>query len=72
MTNKKITVRVTERNAIYVNRIRITNRSTKWGLRQTLDEFEVDSFDEVVPELRKRGWDFQCKFIDDPKFKQGA
>lgn len=58
------TVTVTDKNAIYVNDTRITNRSTKWGIHQTLDEFVCEQKEDIRKRCISRGWDVPVSKID--------
>lgn len=51
-----ILVEVLENNAVYVDGTRITNRSTKYGSRKTLDSFEVKHKKYVAIALIMRDW----------------
>lgn len=61
-------ITVTDKNAIYVDDFRITNRSTKWGVHNFLEEFEIEKKEELLPELKKRGLEYVVDYIDDESF----
>ena len=50
----RVKVEVTDKSAIYVDGVRITNRSTKWGEHQIIDRFMCDK-NKVNIECNKRG-----------------
>lgn len=54
-TDNSVHVCVTDRHAIYVDDIRITDRETKWGFHNTLEEFFCDK-ESVEKECRRRGF----------------
>ena len=58
------TVIVTDKNAIYVNDTRITNRSTKWGIHHTLDEFVCEQKEDIRKRCISRGWEIPASKID--------
>lgn len=58
-----VKVEILERNAIYVDGSRITNRNTKWGARNILTTFDCEEND-VVHECIRRGFDTHVKCID--------
>lgn len=52
---KKVTVEVTNQGAVYVNNTRITDRSTKWGVHQTMFSVKVAAND-VTSVLAEHGY----------------
>lgn len=62
-----INVQVTDKNAIYVDDTRITNRSTKWGIHTSVDNFDCKK-EEIITKLRQRGHEKVIKNIDDKDF----
>lgn len=68
---ENVTVCVTDKKAIYVNKTRITHRGTKWGVHHTLEEFECAKAD-VVSEVGRRGYSAWVKNIDDPEYQKSA
>lgn len=65
----KCTVEVTDKNAIYVNDMRITNRSTKWGNHTIIDSFKCNK-NEVVKLCVKRNHMIPVSKIDDESYIQ--
>lgn len=61
-------VEVTNRGAIYVDNIRITDRSTKWGVHNAIDCFEADETD-VVKLLFERGHSKEAARITDEPYR---
>ena len=57
-------VKITDKNAIYVDDMRITNRSTKWGVHNVIDTFDVKSIKLIKAECLKRGYDTHVSNID--------
>lgn len=47
-------VTVTDKRAVYINHTRITSRSTKWGVHNTIDEFRCAA-KNVRRRLQERG-----------------
>lgn len=66
-----VEVLVCERNAIYVDDSRITNRHTKWGIRATLALFACKRRD-VVDECLKRGFLGHVRCIDTEPYLSAA
>ena len=62
-----VKVSVTDKSAIYVNDTRITDRGTKWGMHQIIDEFACDPAD-VRSMCLQRGHNYAVKRINDPAF----
>lgn len=60
---KKLKVFVTNKNAIYVDGIRITNRNTKWGIHEDVDSFECLEA-ELIGKLKERGHERIIKLIE--------
>lgn len=58
-----VSVVVCERNAIYVDSTRVTNRATKWGVRATLASFECHR-SEVVKQCLALGFVDNVRCID--------
>ncbi len=46
-------VEVTNKNAIYIDGCRITDRNTKWGIHNILDEFQCETAN-LHDELKRR------------------
>lgn len=61
---KNVHVNVTDKNAIYIDDIRITDRMTKWGVHTTIEEF-VCPRESVVSELLKKGYKKHVRLITD-------
>lgn len=59
----KINVVVTHKNAIYINGMRITNRNTKCGIHNTVEEFDCEE-KMLIRELRDRGYKRLLPLID--------
>lgn len=57
-------VQVTDKNAIYVNDTRITNRSTKWGVHTIIDSWQTDDKENIVEECKNRGHNKPASLID--------
>lgn len=62
---RKVLLEVTDKNAIYVDNTRITDRSTKWGVHTTVFSI-VCRREDVVNVLVENG--FNTKRIDDPVY----
>jgi hypothetical protein len=62
---KTIKLEVTDRGAIYVNNIRITDRSTKWGLHTIIFSTMCER-DKVLDTLVANG--YNTNRIDDPTY----
>jgi hypothetical protein len=58
-----VNVELTNKNAIYVDGTRITNRSTKWGIHDIICSFICEK-DNVVSECLKRGFQKHVDMID--------
>lgn len=52
---KNVTVEVTSQGAVYVNNTRITDRSTKWGIHQTMFSIKVPA-NKVTSSLAEHGY----------------
>lgn len=63
-----VLVEVTDKNAIYVDGYRITDRSTKWGVHNIIDEFECKK-DDVSSECWLRGHRDAFHKIDVEEYK---
>lgn len=61
--SKIVNVTADEGDAIYVNGNRITDRGTKWGVKQVVASFDCPQ-DEVVRRLREFGLHSHIKRID--------
>lgn len=61
--SEAVTVSVDSGGAIYVNDTRITDRSTKWGVKTVLCGFKCRKH-EVVSRVRDMGFDGHIKHID--------
>ena len=60
---KDVTVAITDKGAIYIDDTRITNRNTKWGVHNSLDNFSCPQH-EVVAQCVERGWGGHVRNID--------
>jgi aspartokinase len=47
--SKKLQIEVTDKNAVYVNGTRITDRSTKWGVHHTV--FTITTYSKNVTKI---------------------
>jgi len=63
------TITVTNKNAIYVDGTRITDRETKWGVHHTIDEWVGT---DVVGECMTRGHERAVSRIDDAAYIAAA
>lgn len=63
-----IKVTVTDKDAIYVNDHRITDRGTKWDIHHIIDEFECMTESDVKTICLKRGHIDAVKRIDIPGY----
>ena len=61
-------VEITDRDAIYVNNHRITNRLTKWGVHQVIQYFTIKRKKDLKNELIDRGFENLINLIDDKRF----
>ena len=61
--SQKVKVEVTDKDAIYVNGTRVTDRSTKWGSHIVIDTFDCERKD-VDAECRARGYTAAADKID--------
>lgn len=64
---KEVHVSVTDKKAIYINDIRITNRDTKWGVHNSIEEFKCPR-DKVIFELIARGYKNLLPLIEDEMY----
>jgi hypothetical protein len=60
---KNVTVEVTDRDAIYIDGTRITNRSTKWGTHLNLVTWFIPK-DRVIDTLIEHGFTRSVRLID--------
>lgn len=59
-----LNVQITNKNAIYVNDTRITNRSTKWGVHNTVAEFQARTPREVLQGVVAQGFPNLLSLVD--------
>lgn len=65
---QKVNVEVTDKNAIYVDGMRITNRNTKWGIHNIIAEFSCRA-EELPIECSKRGLHKALECIEEKEYK---
>lgn len=65
---QNVKVEVTDKNAIYVNGLRITNRNTKWGVHSIVAEFSCRA-EELHIECSKRGLNKALECIEEKEYK---
>jgi hypothetical protein len=61
--SKLVKLDVTDKDAVYVDNTRITDRSTKWGLHRIIFTVQTPQ-SEVVKTLLANGYERQAKRID--------
>lgn len=54
---RKVTLEVTDRNAVYINGTRITGRDSKWGIHRTMLSIQIKPTD-IVETLNEYGYGY--------------